>query len=486
MSAPDDAFHFPPPAMPFLFRPAWSLPLLAALLAFSAAPDTFAGPGNTPAEEAVRTTTAPLSFEAARRLHHERADVLRADEAETARARHEAESAKALSGPQVDVSVMELKGGKSISLSGVADMLPSGYQSLVPGSIRPDIDGPRANLTLTWPLYTGGAISAQQASLRFKTDETAAQRRARENQMDAELASRYWGVALARSIEALRLEALRDEEAELNRAVQFEKKGLISRVERMTVEVSRDAARRDLVAARTNTRVAETELRHALREEKLPALETPLFMLRGDLGSESSWLDEALRSSPILEQINAQWSQAREGVRAAEANFRPKVYAFGTKSLIKHYLTMVEPEWLAGIGVTFTLWSSRDRFESLHAAESLVTKADAARAEAVNEIRSAVSVALLRVVEARDEYDLTASTVALARENLRLRESSFGKGLSTALDVSSARTKRTAAEIAQRAAAYKFVVSWAVLHAAAGRMDAFVDSLGRPDLVPEK
>ena len=73
-------------------------------------------------------------------------------------------------------------------------------------------------------------------------------------------------------------------------------------------------------------------------------------------------------------------------------------------------------------------------------------------------------------------------TVELARENLKLREAAFAEGLSTATDVDTARTQLTGAEIARRAAAYKFVVSWAMLHAASGHMPAFADTLTRPDL----
>ena len=183
----------------------------------------------------------------------------------------------------------------------------------------------------------------------------------------------------------------------------------------------------------------------------------------------------------MLARIDAQKSRAGEGVRAAEGAFHPQVFAFGTKNLIKHYLTPVEPDWMVGIGVKFTLWSNQDRFAALAAARSVEEKAGAARSEADNQLATMVEVAFLRTTQAREEYDLTASTVALAAENLRLRESSFAEGLSTAIDVREARTQLVGAQIAQRAAAYKFVVSWAMLHAAAGVMPDFSNTIGRAD-----
>lgn len=465
-------------------RPAFG----AALCALALSATSFAAQKAAPA-------AAPLSFSDARTAFHERADIFRADEAEVARARHAHESAKSLSGPKVEVSAMQIEGRKELNLD--VDV-PSGLQGAinnnptlnaiglkVPGSftIHQDMDlsGPRASISATWPIYTGGQISAYQNVLEQKIREADADRISRLEEKDIDLAARYWGVQLARSVENLRRDMLADEEEQVHRAQRFEKKGVISRIERMAVEVSRDTARREFVAAGTTARVAEAKLMSALREKTLPQLSTPLFVLTGDIGTLDEWISRARANSPLLMRIDAQKSQAEEGVKASEGAWHPQIYAFGTKNLIKHYLTAVEPDWIAGIGVKFTLWDNRDRYSALAASRSQVTRATAARAEAENALAEAVEVAFLRTTQAREEYLLTSSTVALAQENLHLREASFAEGLSTAIDVREARTQLVGAQIAQRGAAYKFVVSWAMLHGTAGVMPDFLTTLDRPD-----
>lgn len=434
---------------------------------------------------------AAMTFDDARAIYREKSALFRVDAAEVERARATAESAKALSGPRVDLIAMHVEGKKEIEID-VPEKIQSAGKLLgqynlpvsIPSSygINYDLGGPRAVLQATWPLYTGGRISAQQDALAHKVREAEALQSERVEEKDAELAQRYWGVQLARSVAQLRESRLADEEAQVARAKRFEAKGLISKLERMSVEVSRDTAKREATAAETSARVAEAELMAELREKTLPELSTPLFVLTGDLGTLSGWQKKARLNSPLLRKTDAQIQQAQEGVRAAKGNFHPQVFAFGMKNLVKHYLTPVEPDWMAGIGVKFTLWDNKDRMSDISAAKSLVTKATAAREETDNKLMSAVEVAFLRTTEAREEYDLTVSTVALAAENLRLREKSFSEGLSTALDVREARTQLTGAEIAQRAAAYKFVVSWAMLHASSGAMPEFSDSLKRADL----
>lgn len=438
---------------------------------------------------------AAMTFDDARAIYREKSALFRVDAAEVERARAAAESAKALSGPRVDLIAMHVEGKKEIEID-VPEKIQSAGKLLgqynlpvsIPSSygINYDLGGPRAVLQATWPLYTGGRISAQQDALAHKVREAEALQSERVEEKDAELAQRYWGVQLARSVAQLRESRLADEEAQVARAKRFEAKGLISKLERMSVEVSRDTAKREATAAETSAHVAEAELMAELREKTLPELSTPLFVLTGDLGTLSGWQKKARLNSPLLRKTDAQIQQAQEGVRAAKGNFHPQVFAFGMKNLVKHYLTPVEPDWMAGIGVKFTLWDNKDRMSDISAAKSLVTKATAAREETDNKLMSAVEVAFLRTTEAREEYDLTVSTVALAAENLRLREKSFSEGLSTALDVREARTQLTGAEIAQRAAAYKFVVSWAMLHASSGAMPEFSDSLKRADLTAVK
>lgn len=450
-----------------MLRPSPTAAVLLGLMAALAAGASSAAP----------STTAPMGFGDARVLLHERADIMAADRAEIARAESEAEAAKSLSGPKVEMDVKQVWGTKTVDLgidtglgqlSGLGSQIGGVHGQIISSlaqkynhvdiHFKEDIGGPRAAVTATLPIYTGGLITAQQNALNHKVSETRADRDMRENTLDEEL----------------------------RRAKRFEQKGLIAKVERLAVEVARDNARRTLVSAESDVDVAEAELMRQLRATSLPELSSPLFVLTGDLGTLEQWQNRADAQSPAIRKMNALRAQANEGISAAEASFKPKVYAFGTKNLIKHYLTLPEPDWMAGVGVTFTLWDNHDRFDKLNAARSVVTKAEAARSEAKNQVATAVEVAFLRVMQAREEFELTGSTVELARENLRLREASFAEGLSNAVDVDTARTKLTGAEVARRAAAYKFVVSWAMLHASAGAMPDFVNSLTRSDLVVVK
>lgn len=455
---------------------------------------------------------APLDFSQARDIAHERADTLKMERAETSRRQSLAESARSLHGPKLTLDAKQIWGRKTIDygkismndvMPGVANQL-AGLAPNVPENLRPvlgslgdvfstpidlhftdNLDGPRAALNLEMPIYTGGAISAKVRASDEAVYESQAQTQVQRDQIDTELAQKYFAVQLARSVVALHEERVAQQDDELKRARRFEATGMISKLERMTVEVNRDAAERDLLAAKTDCRVAETELAGLLREETVGKLTNPIFVLTGNLGTLAEWQQKALRASPVLQSVQAKTRQADQGVIAAKAAWHPQVYAFGQYNMIRHYLTIPEPDWIAGVGVKFTLWDNKDRNAEIAAARSLVTKAQAAHSEATNRINTAVETAYLRSSQARDQYRLTASTLDLAKENLRLREKSFAEGLSTATEVNDARTKLLGAEIARRLAAYRFVAAWAALNGIAGTMNEFVESITRSDNIIE-
>ena len=426
--------------------------------------------------------TPALDFSQARQLAHDRVDSIKVEAAETRSEEHsEAKSARSLHGPKIELDSKQIWGRKTLDYGTVnlGGLIPSLHLPPIDLYHEEDIGGPRAAINAQLPIYMGGAINAKVRAADEAVYESQARTQAQRDTVDTELAQKYFAVQLARSIERLQNEMLHQQELEVRKALRFEKTGTISKLERMAVEVNRDTAKRELLTAQTNRRVAESELAGLLREESVGELKNPLFVVTEDIGTLKSWQDKALGASPVLKSVVAQRRQAEQGVTAAKAAWHPQVYAFANYNMIKHYLTIPEPDWIAGIGLKFTLWDNKDRNASIAAANSLVTKAQAAHDEARNRIQTAVQTAYLKSNEAREAYRLTDSTLSLAKENLRLREKGFSEGLSTADEVNDARTKLLAAEIARRVAAYRFVVAWAMLNAVSGDMNAFELSVTR-------
>ncbi len=429
----------------------------------------------------------PLSFDSARQMLYENSHKLKADEAYLESKRQASDALKTAGGPTVTLQAMQIAGQKEIDI-GKDIQVPLGAISL-PVSLslqeKLSLNGPRASATAMWPIYTGGKIEAAQRASKYEIDEAYALKRVSAEELDAQLAGYYFGLQLANSIEKLQKSMLVQQEKELQRARQFEKQGVISRIERMSVQVARDNAKRDYLKAKDNARVAKTQLMRLLRDDSIKNLSTPLFVLNKPLKPLAYWQDLALLNNPQIALLKAQSNRAEQGVKIAKSQWMPQLFAFGQYNFIKHYQTLVEPNWIAGIGVNFTLWSAKDRRSSVRSAEALVHQAEAGKAEAINTVKTSVEVAWLQTQNAVEQYKLSASTVVLARENLRLKSKGFGEGLSTALDLSEARSQLLKAEVGRRLASFEFISSYALLHAICGQMNEFMSDFNQKNVIVE-
>lgn len=424
-----------------------------------------------------------LSFSHARDLLHERNNALKAAAANVESKKMASDSLKLLHGPTISVGAAEIWGEVKIdvdrSLSTPLGPMPIDIKD------RYNFSGPRAAVTGTVPIFTGGRIGSIQKTAKFAVDEAEASRNSEINSLEAELVSKYFGLQLALSLQKLRDATLREEDQEFKRSQKFEQEGMISHVELMGVKVARDTAERESLKARNNVRTAKLELQRLLLSDNLGHLSTPLFVLRDSISPMENWVAQAMKNNPQLASIDAKVKQADQGVEASKSAWFPQVLGFGQYFFVKPHQSYLKPEWLAGIGVNFTLWDSKDRLASFKSARAALREARSVQQDTMNIVRTAAETAWINTQNAREQYNLTASNVALARDNLALKKEGFGEGLYTALDVTQARDQLLAAEVERRVSAYEFVVNYALLHVISGTMQDFMKSYNKKDIILE-
>lgn len=425
-----------------------------------------------------------LSFARAHALLLERSDVLEAAAANTQSKRDTVDSLKTLWGPTISAQAFDYTGEARIDV----DRKINTSQGEMPVYLNENkqIYGHGANLTGTWPLFTGGKIMAEKRAGKFALDEAEAQERAKRIEEEVKLIGCYFGLQLARAVEGARKDMLDQQKKELARAIEFEKHGMISREERLGVQVAKDKSEREWLKARDNSRIARIQLARLLRTESFGNLETPLFVAKNGLGSMREWVDATLAANPQIAAMEAQVKKSEQGVAAARGSFFPDLFAFGSYSFIRHYSSIIEPEWVAGLGLNFTLWDARGRLGGYRSARAVSREARAMRADITNQAQADAEVAWQNTRNAVERYELTAGNVALATENLKLKTAGFEEGLNTALDMTDARVQLTEALVDRKLAAYEFVVNYAILHAIACRMDDFLKSASGKGVSVEK
>jgi len=414
-----------------------------------------------------------LSYEEAKATLYDVSDSRKASEAAVSRSKDEAHAAETLGLPDVFVNTTEVLGVKN----GTIDGTPVGNIYFTD-----NFTGPRSSVNSVWSIYSGGRITATQHALAAGIDAANAELSHTEEDLDVLLATEYFGLELAQNIEHTRMSVLEQADRQLERAKRFEEQGLIPRVERLSAQVARDEAAREQVNAQRDREIAEATLRRLLHRDAPVSASTPLFISSRPLKPLEEWLQQASNRSPTLAVLAARRNQAKQGIAIEQARWKPEVFAFGQYNMIKKYQTLVEPNWIAGIGFNITLFSPLDRASKVNAAREALRQAQSLEDAAGTAIATEVEAAFRKVEQAREQFNLLDSTIALAEENLRLRERGFGEGQATSLDVSDARNALARSQTARSVAAYDYVIALVQLLQAAGQTKNLPEFIQQADI----
>ena len=330
----------------------------------------------------------------------------------------------------------------------------------------------KAQMELTWPVYTGGKIAAANRAAAARVEDARQQGRGTEQNLIAELAHRYYGLRLAEQARAVRQSVFNGMKQHLFQARRMEEEGLIARAERLHAEVAHAEASRALQAADQDVALATAALRSLLESDRDVRPTSDLFVVHS-----LPPLDELQRlaseGNPDLKRLAAQRELARQLVAVERSAYLPDVALFAVRELATADLTVLEPTWAAGLGVRMSVFDGLSRGHRVAAARAAENTIDHLEAGARAEIALLVESRYRELKKAVEQFDSLTATIVLAEENLRVRSSAFEEGFATSLDVVDARTTLAGARLSRLSAAYDFVTTLADLLATVGQGERF-------------
>jgi len=337
--------------------------------------------------------------------------------------------------------------------------------------------GTTASVSAVWPIYAGGMADAVRGLQDARTQESRADGQKVSDEQATLLVQRYFGSQLALRAARLREAALQTIEMHDASAQKMLDAGVIARVDRLQARSALEEARRNALKARDDAELAATALTRTLQSETPVVAANPLFVISTPIEPLSHFQAAALERHPGLAKVAAKQREAERLHAAGEAARKPQVFAFGQRELKTGHA-----DWVAGIGVRYTLWDSVDRHQLAAATQQKVQQAERTGAQARNDIALLVERQWMAVEQARRQFMATAAGVELSEEVLRLREAGLREGTSTMLDLIDARVNvaKVATERAQ--AANDYVNALAALLEACSLTERFTDYMARADI----
>lgn len=341
----------------------------------------------------------------------------------------------------------------------------------------------RPTVTAVAPIYTGGLITATKEAAKAGVRQADAELAASTDLTVLRLVQAYFGQQLAAQVLQVSTENRDGFERHFQDALKIEREGFISKAQRLQVQVARDAAQRQYERAAGEYENARTSLAQLLKEKAPVQPTSPLFVNTAPLEPASQFVDSALANQPELKKLGAMRDQAAQGVKAVQATQKPKVYGFAEYNLNQDDALLIEPDWIVGLGVHYTLLSGLNRGKAVSAARHREVQADMAVSAARTALETLTLRAHRQVETAQRQYALLAINMEAARENLRLHDLAFREGQANAAEVIDARVALSIAETQRAAAAYEYDLTLAELLSASGRIQEYGDYVARADKV---
>ena len=456
-----------------MVRGRWAVGLAIGLGAYS-----LMVPAPTPSQ------TVSLTFaQAQSRLDHV-SDGLEASRAGVRSKEAQARSTRTLRRPEVSIDAREVDFQKSLELP-LGSLAPLAAPFGLPSTLMFRQEGwrTRPEVSATIPLYDGGQILATQAGAKAQVRQAQAEADQSEQTGLVQLAQAYFGQQLADRAVRVRLDVRDGLERHLADALKLEREGFATRAQALQAQVARDDAQREYDNSVGDLATAQAVMSGLLREAGTVATATPLFVLRKPVGTLSEFVSAAVAHHPQIARLTAQADQAEQGVRLQQAKQRPTVYGFAQYDLYRHDAFLTDPDWIFGVGVRYTLLSNVDRREAVRAAREQQAQAQAGVWEARTQVTLGVTKAYNDLETSRRQFLLFDSSLAAARENVRLQELSYRESQATSLDVIDARLGLGRAELLRAQAATQFLDTLMQLLSAAGEADQFTVYADAPDRI---
>ena len=447
-------------------------------------------------EAALGSSGTPLSFaEAWQRMTVEN-DGIKAARARVEQAEHGEVASKALNLPDVSLAAAYVYLDDDVELSpdDIFDSMAGGDQAamiaagvvhsmgLDPARLDSALTSTiaeRENLTsslrATWPVYTGGRITAAQAIAAEQVKEAGYDLEQERLDRFETLVRYYFGAVLARQVVRTRREVEKGLGAHRDHAVLLEKEGQIARVERMQAEAAHDKAVVERRKAERDLEIAEVALSRMLGSTHR-IIPGDMLFVADYLPQVGEVIDSTLQQYPALDILESKKLQADKLAAIEKGKYLPTVVLLGNASLYEEddLMNKLAPDWFVGVGVSLPLVDRSGRAGRLEAARSVAKRLDYLKQQAESDLVVLVEKTHRQALQALEEFHGLRSSRNLAEETVALRVKAFGQGLGTSLDVVDAELFLAGVKTQRAVAVFNYVVALGNLCMISGQPETFI------------
>lgn len=320
------------------------------------------------------------------------------------------------------------------------------------------------------PLFMGGKLIAAKKAASAEKHSSESELTKIKNEIARETINNYLAVVLLNQVVRTREDVLACMQKHQADAKRLFEEGLIARYDLLRAEVAVAEADRNLFDDRNRLALAKVALCHSigLADDSLIELSDSLkyFPVEGML---EFYKQQAKQNQPILKMISFKKRVADQKVAAERSEFLPQLVGFGKYEFNDKDLSALEPKWVVGVQLNFSIFNGFKDYNRLRSAMALRDEVKYIEIGAQRQIDLWLNKSYRDMRNAETRYAKLEASVNLADESVRLNEKRFSSGLGTSLEVIDANLSLEKNKIERITSLYDYYRSLADLLTAAGR-----------------
>ncbi len=330
-------------------------------------------------------------------------------------------------------------------------------------------------LNIIYPIYTGGLRHSGVKLAQIAKKDANEMLRLKKLATFEELISVYYGDVLAKDLVDVLAQNYEASNLHYQNALGLQKSGQIARLEVLASQVASDRNANRLKEAKNSYESADLALQTALGKDEVTPTST-LELSNKKLQNEEYYVQKTLASYPALQSLDLKLQSAQQLTSIEFSKFMPQVVGMGSYIWTNHkdsLMIKAIPSWYVGIGVSVPIITPKGRLQGYQAAKLGELEVQSLKTQATKDLSLLVRRTYKEAIYAREEYESLVSSVALAKENLKLQQIAFKQGLATSTQVIDAQNSLQSALIEQKMIAYKAIAALAKLLALSDEIESF-------------
>ncbi len=320
-----------------------------------------------------------------------------------------------------------------------------------------------------WPIFTGGKIYGANKAAGINIQIADEKLKQTEAKLTSELATRYYGLVLAKQVADVRRQSMEFMKKHHQDAKILFENGMIAKLELLHASVSLAEAEREHEKALRNVNIVESALKASLNVDSLNHVNpsSPLFINENTKDTDY-WYTTAIENNPQLMQIAKKRELLKIKHKVSKGEYLPNVALMGTYNLVEKNLSPHVPEWMLGVGLKWTIFNGFERHNKIKSEKCMMDQVDYAEEKAFLDLEAYLTNLNEKLNMYKDQKVQLEKTLDMTKEYLESTEEAFNQGMATSLSVVDAQLKIAQVEALILKTMYEYDVTLVLLHQTAG------------------